>query len=62
MSSPHDENQTSTDITESALSKHKVEELNKEERGFQSKQAVNKADDTVKSLLGLAYESSDSEN
>ncbi|KMT03743.1 hypothetical protein BVRB_8g188910 isoform B [Beta vulgaris subsp. vulgaris] len=62
MSSPHDENQTSTDITERALSKHKVEELNKEERGFQSKQAVNKADDTVKSLLGLAYESSDSEN
>ncbi|KAL2930436.1 N-acetyltransferase eco [Bienertia sinuspersici] len=63
MSSPSEENQSSTDVTET--SKHKVNELNQEERSSQllpNEEASEKANDTAKSLLGLAYESSDSED
>ncbi|KNA07076.1 hypothetical protein SOVF_175290 [Spinacia oleracea] len=65
LSNSSEGNQPSMGVTEIASSKHKVEELNVKERGSQllsNEQASQKADNTVKSLLGLAYESSDSED
>lgn len=64
LSSPREGNHSSAEITEIASSKHKVEELNQKEDSqlLRNEQAPKKADDTVKSLLGLAYESSDSED
>lgn len=65
LSSPSDGNHSSTHLTEIASSKPKVEELNQTESSSQlisNERALEKADDTVKPLLGLAYESSDSED
>ena len=60
LSSPSGDNQSRTEVTEIASSNHKVEDLNKKEGGSQI--IREKGDESVKSLLGLAYESSDSED
>ncbi|CAO2823301.1 unnamed protein product [Amaranthus hypochondriacus] len=60
LSSPSDGNQSSIEVTEIASSNDKVEDLNKKEGGSQI--IREKGDESVKSLLGLAYESSDSED
>lgn len=60
LSSPSDGNQSSIEVTEIASSNDKVEDLNKKEGG--SHIIREKGDESVKSLLGLAYESSDSED
>ncbi|XP_021725114.1 uncharacterized protein LOC110692427 isoform X1 [Chenopodium quinoa] len=65
LSSPYQGNQSNSDINEIATPEHKVEELSEKQKDAQllsKEQAQKKADDTVKSLLGLAYESSDSED
>ncbi|KAH9603374.1 hypothetical protein KSS87_020983 [Heliosperma pusillum] len=54
-----------SDTTETALSNHKVEEAKHKEKGSELSSNVQdstKAHDATKSLLGLAYESSDSED
>ncbi|XP_021743092.1 uncharacterized protein LOC110709184 isoform X2 [Chenopodium quinoa] len=65
LSSPSEGNQSNSDINEIATPEHKVEELSEKQKDSQllsKEQAPKTADDTVKSLLGLAYESSDSED
>ncbi|XP_074269547.1 uncharacterized protein LOC141592685 [Silene latifolia] len=54
-----------SDTTETALSNHKVEEATHREKGSELSSNVQdstKGHDATKSLLGLAYESSDSED